>query len=124
MNQQLIRDEGHRNAMSIRELEARMSEWLNGAYDATLFSVQSSTVGYALYRREVEWTYLRQFFILPSMRGRGIGRAAVQWLSNHSWRESPRIRIDVLVGNADAIAFWRAIGFRDYCITMEMETWQ
>ena len=39
----------------------------------------------------------------------------------HAWADAPRVRIDVLVGNAGAIAFWRAVGFRDYCLTMESE---
>ena len=33
----------------------------------------------------------------------------------------PRIRLEVLVGNANGIAFWRSIGFQDYCVTMEMD---
>ena len=34
MNRQLIRDEGHRNAMSALELEHRMKNWLAGEYQA------------------------------------------------------------------------------------------
>ena len=29
--------------------------------------------------------------------------------------------VEVLVGNLEGMAFWKAAGFRDYCITMEME---
>ncbi len=36
LNQQLIRDEGHRNRMTLTELEARMQEWLVGEYEAHL----------------------------------------------------------------------------------------
>ena len=32
---------------------------------------------------------------------------------------SARIRLDVLIGNAGGIQFWRSVGFEDYCITME-----
>jgi hypothetical protein len=32
-----------------------------------------------------------------------------------------RIRTDVLVGNKIGIDFWKAVGFQEYCITMEME---
>jgi hypothetical protein len=32
-----------------------------------------------------------------------------------------RVRRDVLVGNAGGIAFWRSLGFADYCLTMELE---
>ena len=37
MNQQLIEDEGHRNRMSVPELERRMRAMLEGDYTATLF---------------------------------------------------------------------------------------
>jgi ribosomal protein S18 acetylase RimI-like enzyme len=72
--------------------------------------------------RGAEWTYLRQFFILPELRRRRIGRAAMRWLVQNPWRDESRIRLDVLVGNTDGIAFWRSIGFQDYCFTMEMDT--
>jgi len=121
MNQQLIHDSGHHNAMSTDELKDRMKKWLVGEYDVTIFTVNASTVGYALYKSECDWTYLRQFFILPELRRKGIGGTAMQWLFQNPWRDTPRIRIDVLIGNTEGIAFWRSIGFQDYCITMEMD---
>jgi hypothetical protein len=36
MNHRLIRDEGHRNPMTVPEPAARMSAWLAGEYDAVL----------------------------------------------------------------------------------------
>ncbi len=39
LNQQLIRDEGHRNRMTFTELEARMQEWLDGEYEAHFFEL-------------------------------------------------------------------------------------
>jgi hypothetical protein len=35
------------------------------------------------------------------------------------WHESPAVYLDALSNNAAGIAFWRAVGFNDYCITME-----
>ena len=32
-----------------------------------------------------------------------------------------RLRIEVLVENEAAKSFWKAIGFQDYCLTMELE---
>ena len=124
MNQRLIRDEGHRNSMSAAELEDRMRNWLVNEYQASIFSVDGSIAGYALYKHEQNWTYLRQFFILPELQRRGLGRAAMQWLVQNPWRNARRIRLDVLVGNTDGISFWRSVGFQDYCITMEMDTSQ
>jgi ribosomal protein S18 acetylase RimI-like enzyme len=120
MNWQLIRDEGHRNRMSQSELEVRMTEWLTGEYEAILFEEHEQTVGYALFRREPEYVYLRQFFVRPECRRRGLGRAAMAWLYQHAWGGA-RVRVEVLVGNAVAISFWRSVGFQDYCLTLERE---
>jgi hypothetical protein len=38
MNQQLIRDEGHRNKMTLPQLQERMSGWLQKEYAAVIFS--------------------------------------------------------------------------------------
>lgn len=121
MNQQLIRDEGHRNRMSIGELEDRMRSWLQTEYRATIFEDEGAAVGYALFKREPEWIYLRQFFVVPSRRRQGIGRNGIEWLRQYVWNDSQRVRLDVLVGNATAIEFWRSLGFTDYCLTMERE---
>ena len=121
INRQLITDEGHRNAMTLPELEARMAGWLNGEYRAVLFEEGDEAVGYALFRREPEYVYLRQLFVRSEHRRRGVARTALVWLREHVWPDAPRVRIDVLVGNAGAIGFWHAVGFRDYCLTMEWD---
>lgn len=125
LNRRLIEDEKHRNTMTAAGLEARMRGWLGGAYEAVLFeddgAAASGVVGYALFRREAQWVYLRQFYIDRPYRRRGLGREALAWLAANAWADSPRIRLEVLAGNAAAIAFWRAVGFREYCVTMEWE---
>lgn len=120
MNWQLIRDEHHRNSMSIAELEVRMSAWLQAEYEAMLVEMDGQPIGYALFRRESEYVYLRQLFVAREHRRKGIGRALMNWLRLHSWSEARRIRLDVLIGNEIGIAFWRSVGFRDYCLTMEL----
>lgn len=37
LNHQLIRDEGHRNPMTVPELEERVRAWLNTDYEAVIF---------------------------------------------------------------------------------------
>jgi ribosomal protein S18 acetylase RimI-like enzyme len=120
MNRQLIRDEGHRNPMTVAELEVRMAGWLGGGYEAVVFEQAGEPVGYALFRRGPEYVYLRQFFVRPESRRRGVGRAALDWMAAHSWPGS-RVRVEVLVGNTAGVAFWRAVGFRDYCLSLESE---
>ena len=119
MNHSLIRDEGHRNSMSVVELETRMRAWLDGEYQAVLFEDDQGTAGYALFKREPDWIYLRQFYVQPERRRRGIGRAAMTWLLENVWKDAPRIRLDVLAGNSEGIEFWRSLGFAEYCVTME-----
>jgi GNAT superfamily N-acetyltransferase len=119
MNWQLIRDEGHRNPLTIDELAVRMSGWLAGQYEAVLFEQAGQTIGYALYRRDADYIYLRQMFVWPDYRRRGVGRRAIEWLRRDAWGATP-VRVEVLVGNASGLAFWRAMGFDDYCVTLEL----
>ena len=122
LNAQLIRDEGHRNAMTIPQLVQRMADWLRADCEAAIVEDRGTFVGYALFRREAEYVYLRQIFVRGEDRRRGIGRRLFQWLLQNAWQTAPRIRIDVLVGNDTGRRFWESIGFREYCVTMEMET--
>lgn len=121
MNFRLIRDEGHRNPMTVCQLEDRMSEWLWDEHHAVVFEDEHGVAGYALYKFEPDWTYLRQFFVEQARRRQGIGRAAIAWLLQNAWNESARIRVDVLTGNLPGIGFWRSMGFIDYSLTMEYE---
>jgi GNAT superfamily N-acetyltransferase len=122
LNAQLIREEGHRNTMTVPQLAERMKQWLDSDYQAAVFEDSDRLSGYALYRREPEFVYLRQLFVRADCRRRGIGREAIDWLRRNAWEPTARVRIDVLVGNAAGQAFWRAVGFRDYCITMELNS--
>jgi predicted acetyltransferase len=79
------------------------------------------TSGYALFREEADYFYLRQFFVGEEFRRRGVGRAAITWLNAHVWRGRP-IRVEVLAGNVAGIAFWRSVGFGEYSVTMENES--
>jgi GNAT superfamily N-acetyltransferase len=119
MNAQLIRDEGHRNSMSVAQLAERMRVWLGGEYRAVFADGPEGVLGYALYRREPEFTYLRQLFVRPELRRRGIGREFVGWLCSNVAAPNVPLRVEVLIGNVAAQAFWRSVGFADYCITLE-----
>ena len=120
MNKRLILDEGHRNPMSETQLAQRMAGWLQGEYEAMIFGLARVDVGYALYQQGADYLYLRQFWVDEGYRRQGIGRSALHWLKQNSWQEESRIRIEVLIGNDQAIAFWRSMGFRNYALTMEL----
>ena len=120
LNHQLIQDEGHRNRMTATELEQRMRGWLSGEYRATIFEENGEVVGYALFREQPEDIYLRQLFVVRHRRSQGLGRQAVEILRSQVWPRTKRLTVDVLVTNKRAVAFWRAIGYTDYCLTLEI----
>jgi len=120
LNHQLIEDEGHANAMSVSQLEARMRAWLaSGEYRATLFEEGGAVVAYAVFLETPQEVYLRQFFVERGHRRAGIGRRAIAELFA-SWPRTKRWTVSVLAGNVPAIAFWRAMGYADYDITMQI----
>lgn len=106
--------------MSPAELRKRMSDWLtSGRYQAVVFEASGKACGYALYRRAPDHVYLRQFHVAAEHRRQHVGSQAIDWLWQNAWPDVDRIRLDVLVGNAAARAFWHAVGFRNDCVTME-----
>ena len=121
LNQQLIEDERHRNPMNLTELEKRMRSMLEGDYTATLFETGERVVAYALWTEQPDWVYLRQFFVARDCRRRGIGAQAVRVLTDEVLPGEKRVRVNVLIGNQPGLEFWRAVGFEDYLITLELE---
>ena len=120
LNRQLIEDEGHRNRMTLPELEARLRHWLQHTYAAIIFEQHAVPVAYALYCQDPEAIYLRQFFVDRQHRRQGIGRQAMHILLADVWPPGWRITLDVLVHNQRGYAFWKALGFQDYALTLEM----
>jgi GNAT superfamily N-acetyltransferase len=121
LNCQLIRDEGHRNPMTTAQLEERMRGWLtSGEYRAVLFEEGNEVVAYALFREAEAEVYLRQFFVVRHRRREGIGRRAMGELFSNLWPRHKRLTVSVLVKNAIGVAFWRAMGYTDYGLTLEI----
>ena len=118
-NHQLIREEGHRNPMTVEQLAGRMKKWMEGEYKAVVFS-NDEAVGYALYKRDDESIYLRQFFVRHDKRRLGIGREAFGQLRREVWPPGVRLTVDVLCQNLGGVAFWRGLGYQDYCLTLEI----
>jgi GNAT superfamily N-acetyltransferase len=118
-NHQLIRDEGHRNAMTVEELRSRMKKWLTGEYRAFIFSIDDP-VAYILFKEDEGAIYLRQLFVRRDCRSTGIGSAAFSLLREHIWPGGSRLTVEVLCENRRAISFYRKMGHRDHCLTMEI----
>lgn len=118
-NYQLIRDEGHHNPMNVWELEERMRGWLaSGEYLAVIFE-ENEPVAYALFRETEDEIYLRQFFVVRHKRREGIGSCAMAQLFA-LWPKEKRWTVSVLTKNTLAVAFWQAMGYADYALTLEI----
>ncbi len=119
-NHQLIRDEGHRNPMTVPELHERMRGWLAGDYRAVLFFDAGEPVAYALYRESPDEVYLRQFFVRRDRRRTRLGRRAIAILRQRIWPSRKRLTLEVLCQNTAGIRFWRTMGYTDYSLTLEI----
>jgi len=124
MNHHLIRDEGHRNPMTVDELAERMKGWLTGGeYHAVLFEQDNHPLAYALYRSEGgSSVYLRQFFVARDHRRKGLGRAAIKMLLGEVLPRNCRVTLEVLCHNEAGKRFWAAAGFQNYALTLEQFT--
>lgn len=120
LNHELIRDEGHRNPMGPLELTERMRAWIANEYRAVIFQRESEVLGYALFRERPDEIYLRQLFIVREQRRKGFGRRAMQILREEVWPKDKRLTVEVLVANEAAVRFWRAVGYKDYALTLEI----
>jgi GNAT superfamily N-acetyltransferase len=121
LNHQLIRDEGHRNPMNVAELTARMRRWVGtGEYTARIFEEDGAMVAYALYREFAEEIYLRHLFVVRTRRRQGIGRRVMQLLREEIWPRGRRMTVEVLCANRAGVAFWKAMGYGEYSLFLEI----
>lgn len=120
LNHQMIEDQGHRNRMTVPELEQRMRGWIAGEYVAILFEDDGEVVAYALYREQPDEIYLRQLFVVRQRRRQGLGKQAMHLLRSEIWPKTKRLTVEVLVANTAAVAFWRTVGYHDYSLKLEI----
>ena len=118
LNRQLIEDERHPNPMNLAQLAERMAGWLREGYSCWLAREAGTTVAYCLYRDDGGHYYLRQLFVARTHRRRGIATAVMDWMYANVWTDK-RVRLDVLAHNEEAVACYRAYGFRIAVLRME-----
>ncbi|SFP53898.1 GNAT family N-acetyltransferase [Sphingomonas rubra] len=94
------------------------------AAEAVIAEADGAAVGFALFFHNFStWTgrrglYLEDLYVTPAARGRGIGKALLRHLAALAVeRGCARFEWSVLDWNADAIAFYRAMG------AVGMEDW-
>lgn len=99
--------------------ETSLHEALFGAHPAAeaLIAEDGEPVGFALFFHNFStWTgrrglYLEDLYVTPAARGRGVGAALLRHLAGIALdRGCARFEWAVLDWNADAIAFYRAMG--------------
>src|SRR5206468_1188880 len=98
----------------------RMRGWLADEYRAIIYENAHQVVAYALFREQPQEIYLRQLFVVRNRRRKGIGRRALEILRSQVWPKTKRLTVAALVANTPAVAFWRAMGYRDYSLELEI----
>ena len=122
LNRQLDEDEPHPHPLPLSALSERMARWIGeGEYEVLLFRSGERVIGYAVWRLEDRGAYLRHFFICRDQRRQGWGRAAMQLLRREVFPKDRPVQIETVIGNKAGIAFWHAIGFEDFGVSMELK---
>lgn len=126
MNVQLQREEGS-EPMAVEDALARLRDWLAGEYRCVVFSEGGTLAGYALFRPtdpQAEGNpggiYLRQFYIVPELRGRGLGTRAFALLRTEVLPPGGYLTLEVTVHNRAGQAFWTKLGFRLHSMRYEL----
>lgn len=121
MNRQLIQDERSSNPMSDRQLRHRMRNFLQTNFEAYIAYVDGTACGYVLYRPEVDYVYVRHFFIGRAFRRQRVGHEFMCWLIDNPWRNYSRVTLDVLAHNEAGRRFWQAVGFKEQYVHMRFD---
>ena len=119
LNKQLIDDEKSDNPMNIKELEERMTGFLNTDYEAYFFIVNDEIIGYGLVKNICTPLYLRQFLIDRKYRKQHYGTEAFQSLLEYLKVDT--IDIEVLTRNEPGNRFWENCGFKEISRYMRFE---
>lgn len=118
MNRRLIEDEGDSKDLSDSDLLERMVGWLTADYEAIILRQDGEAVAYALYHDEGDSIYLRHLYVEREARRQGLATMMLDWLFANAWPAKP-VRLDVVAGNTDALAFYEDYGFHVRMIQLE-----
>lgn len=127
MNRELADDEGHRNPMTVAEMEQRFHRFVEEeGWSVDLFMLDDEIVGYATHRREADPTnprrqrvFLRQFYIVRHYRRDGMGQTAFSTLAATRFQGEDRVVLEVIENNPGGRVFWLRCGFTPYSSLLE-----
>src|SRR5437870_9469274 len=115
LNCQLIRDEGHRNRMTLPELEQRMRGWLagiGGDLAVVLSVVQGTPAEWADCISEQGTWWLQNVATAQAFRGRRLGEVAVGMAGEHLAELGVRdVYLDCTDVRGFLPAFYERLGF-------------
>lgn len=109
LNMLLLEEERYDRTFTREELIERMGDFLASSYDAFFIMSKERVAGYALVNRALSPPYIRQFYVSPEYRRRGLGRSAVEDIQRAYAAAS--LDVEVMAWNDGGIRFWRALGF-------------
>lgn len=106
---------------SLNTLEKKLEDLMkNFGWQATLLLEGGQVIGYCLWQKRDDATYIRQFWIVRALRREGYGREFIQLIKETFW-QNERIKLEVLHHNSRAIAFWESLGFSMQALILEWE---
>lgn len=127
MNRELADDEGHRNPMTVAQLEDRFRRFVDEeGWSVDLFMLDDEVIGYATHRYVPDpaepggqHVHLRQFYIVRHRRRGGTGHVVFDALVRARFRPGERIYLEVIENNPGGKVFWQRTGFTPYGTIME-----
>jgi GNAT superfamily N-acetyltransferase len=110
LNKALADEESYDVARSLDELTERMQRFLVGPYEAYFIVDSGADAGYVLVNSRVEPLYIRQFYVKPQHRKKGVGRRAVEAIIRQY--KTDKIDVEVMAWNHLGMKFWQGVGFK------------
>jgi acyl-CoA thioester hydrolase len=111
LNRLLHEEERYDRSFTYDDLIERMDGFLDAGSDYDTFIIASSeeTAGYALVNRAATPPYIRQFYVRPAFRRRGLGRTAVHEIKRYYGTSA--LDAEVMAWNDLGMKFWTSLGF-------------
>lgn len=116
LNAQLARDEGAPVGSPSEYVERMRARLQEDRYRAALAETEhGEPVAQVVWRPDPDdgGIFVRQFLVVPSRRGRGLGGRLFDQAVRDLW-PGERLRLDVLDTNPRGRAFWERMGFASY----------